>query len=424
MSGSETITMSGSETTASQSEGPTDHDEFVGAKLWAVYISEAENYDKALVDSWKSDMEGLLIFAGLFSASLTAFLIESYKTLSPDQGTITISVLAQISRQLDARFNASAADVSALEVFMPTSSSLACNTLWFLSLWASLSCALIATLVQQWTRDFIQRTEMRPSPIVRARIFSYLYFGLRRFGMHKVVELIPLLLHLSLLFFFAGLVAFLHPVNKGLMIMTAALLGVISAAYMYLTVLPIFSSDSPYRTALSNVVWGIFRRVTALLEQRRTSSLDEEAAIIVHAQFSIPNKTIPTMVETMTRDAIEKSIKRDERDARAILWTVQSLTDDNELEPFVIALPDLIWGPTGRRTAHDDMIKLLLDTRELRLVSRIEGLLRSCDTGLCDGYQVYHYYFGLYYLIQVSIYLLRICLALAGHSAYRILIVY
>ncbi|KAJ7123368.1 hypothetical protein C8R44DRAFT_783720, partial [Mycena epipterygia] len=318
--------------------------------------------------------------AGLFSASLTAFLVESYKTLTPDQGTITISVLAQISPQLDVRFNASAADVSALEVFTPAASSLACNTLWFLSLWASLSCALIATLVQQWARDFIQRTEMRPSPIVRARIFSYLYFGLRRFGMHKVVEFIPLLLHMSLLFFFAGLVAFLHPVNTGLMIMTAALLGVISAAYIYLTVLPIFSSDSPYRTALSNVIWGIFRRVTALLQQRRTSSLDEETAI-VHERSCIRNKTIPTMVETMTRDAIEKSRQRDERDARAIVWTVQSLTDDNELEPFVEALPDLMWGPTGRRTRHDDMIELLLDTRKLRLVSRIEGLLHSCDTG-------------------------------------------
>jgi hypothetical protein len=27
-----------------------------------VYVSEAEKYDKALVETWKSDMEGLLIF--------------------------------------------------------------------------------------------------------------------------------------------------------------------------------------------------------------------------------------------------------------------------------------------------------------------------------------------------------------------------
>jgi hypothetical protein len=27
-----------------------------------VYVSEADKYDKALVESWKSDMDGLLIF--------------------------------------------------------------------------------------------------------------------------------------------------------------------------------------------------------------------------------------------------------------------------------------------------------------------------------------------------------------------------
>jgi hypothetical protein len=41
------------------------------AKLWAVYVSEAEKYDKGLVESWKSDMEGILIFVrGSDSVSL------------------------------------------------------------------------------------------------------------------------------------------------------------------------------------------------------------------------------------------------------------------------------------------------------------------------------------------------------------------
>jgi hypothetical protein len=37
-------------------------EEAAASKLWAVYISEAEKYDKSLVESWKSDMEGMLIF--------------------------------------------------------------------------------------------------------------------------------------------------------------------------------------------------------------------------------------------------------------------------------------------------------------------------------------------------------------------------
>ncbi|KAJ7879838.1 hypothetical protein B0H13DRAFT_1580267, partial [Mycena leptocephala] len=218
---------------------------------WSVYVSKTEKHDKALVEGWRSDMEGLLIFAGLFSAILTAFLIESYKTLSPDQGAITIAILAQISLQLQGGSNVSAVDVTPLMAVRPTSAALVCNTLWFLSLGFSLACALIATLVEQWSRHFIHSSELKQSPIIRARIFAYLYYGLERFGMYAMVQFIPLLLHISLLLFFAGLVAFLQPINAVATAVVAALLTLISIAYMYLTVLPMFSSDSPYRTPLS-----------------------------------------------------------------------------------------------------------------------------------------------------------------------------
>ncbi|KAJ7890907.1 hypothetical protein B0H14DRAFT_3428782 [Mycena olivaceomarginata] len=233
-----------------------DRDESASAQLWAV--SEAEKYDKALLEGWKSDMEGLLIFAGLFSASLTAFVVESYKTLSPDQGKITITILAQISRQLEGGPSVPSVDVSPLIAAGPTSASLACNALWFLSLGFSLSCTLIATLVEQWSREFIQSASMWPSPITRTRIFPYLSFGIQRFGMHIMVQFIPLLLHISLLLFFAGLIAFLQPINTGLTALAAVLLVLISAAYGYLTVLPMFSSDSPYRTPLSNMAFAVF----------------------------------------------------------------------------------------------------------------------------------------------------------------------
>ncbi|KAJ7934368.1 hypothetical protein B0H13DRAFT_1855263 [Mycena leptocephala] len=93
------------------------------------------------------------------------------------------------------------------------------------------------------------------------------------------------------------------------------------------------------------------------------------------------SKGIATMVEIMMNDAIAKSSERDQRDRRAMVWTVRSLTDDTELEPFVEALPDLVWSPNGRRTIYDDMIHMLLETRDLQLVTRIEDLLRGCDGG-------------------------------------------
>ncbi|KAJ7159529.1 hypothetical protein C8R46DRAFT_838908, partial [Mycena filopes] len=210
------------------------------AKLWAVYVSEANKYDKSLVESWRSDMEGMLIFvgpAGLFSASLTAFLIESYKTLVPDSGDTTVLLLAQISQQLAATANGTAFNFAAPAPFTPLTSSLVCNVLWFISLGLSLTCALVATLLEQWARDFLHKTEIRSAPVIRARVFSYLYYGLKKFGMHTVVEIIPLLLHASLLFFFAGLVAFLLPINTAITAVAAAILGTVTIIYTILTLL-------------------------------------------------------------------------------------------------------------------------------------------------------------------------------------------
>ncbi|KAJ7142041.1 hypothetical protein C8R43DRAFT_954387 [Mycena crocata] len=198
--------------------------------------------------------------------------------------------------------------------------------------------------------------------------------------MHTTVEFLPLLLHISLLLFFAGLISFLFPISTPLMILGIMLLGLMAATYAYLTVLPILHSDAPYRTPLSTIVWAIFQRLLrmysrALDPKSTTSSADSR-------RIDVQKSRIPTMVEVMMWDATQSSYERQERDARAIVWTVKSLTDNDELEPFVNALPDLIWGPHGRRRMYDDMLNLLLDGRDIQLVTKIEGLLHSCDTGL------------------------------------------
>ncbi|KAJ7034248.1 hypothetical protein C8F04DRAFT_584061 [Mycena alexandri] len=128
--------------------------ESASAKLWAVYVSEAEKYDRALVESWRSDMEGMLIFEGgsLLSASLTAFIVETYKTLLPDSGNSAVVLLKQISLQLAAAANGTEFIIPALVPFTPATAYRVCNALWFISLGFSLTCALIATLLEQWAR--------------------------------------------------------------------------------------------------------------------------------------------------------------------------------------------------------------------------------------------------------------------------------
>ncbi|KAJ7255745.1 hypothetical protein C8J57DRAFT_1075424, partial [Mycena rebaudengoi] len=195
---------------------------------WAIYTSEAERYDSALIESWKDDMSGFLIFSGLFSAVLTAFLIENYKNLENKNLILLSRVLTQLN-------DMSLPIPSSPPPFKIDPSSLICNAFWSLSVGLSLTCVLLATLVVQWAR--MHKKEVCLSPVRRARVFSFRYYGVRRFGMHAIVDIIPMLLHLAVVLFFSGIVAFLLPINRITTALVASILAAFLAFYCGLTVM-------------------------------------------------------------------------------------------------------------------------------------------------------------------------------------------
>jgi len=66
------------------------------------------------------------------------------------------------------------------------------NAFWFLSLAFSLTCALAATLVQQWSRTYLQGTEERFNLHQRVRMRTYLQRGVQKFYFSEVVNAIPM----------------------------------------------------------------------------------------------------------------------------------------------------------------------------------------------------------------------------------------
>jgi hypothetical protein len=182
---------------------------------------------------------------GLFSATVAGFIIEGYKSLKPDPGIATVSVLAQLSQQLAGLSNGT--HVSAIDPtvvtglpFSPSASAIWVNALWFASLVTSLTCALLATLLQQWARRYLRRTQRRYSPHTRARIRAFFAEGADRFRLSTVVEVLPALLHLSVFLFFAGLVIFLIDIRSSIAY------GIIAPiAICALSRIP-FSRSSPY----------------------------------------------------------------------------------------------------------------------------------------------------------------------------------
>jgi hypothetical protein len=79
--------------------------------------------------------------------------------------------------------------------------------------------------------------------------------------MNTVVDIIPLLLHASLFFFFCGLIAFLSPVYIIMTTVVAVILLIVLAVYAVFTLLPLRYLDCPYRTPLSGGSGRLSRRI-------------------------------------------------------------------------------------------------------------------------------------------------------------------
>ncbi|KZV95931.1 hypothetical protein EXIGLDRAFT_583136, partial [Exidia glandulosa HHB12029] len=115
---------------------------------WKVYRKEAKAFDDGLLDGWSTTLDILLIFAGLFSAVATAFVIESYQFLQLDNAAYAAAALYI----LVAASNHSTGMTLPPPPDLTYKSSLSrwINGLWFTSILLSLAVAFLSILAKQW----------------------------------------------------------------------------------------------------------------------------------------------------------------------------------------------------------------------------------------------------------------------------------
>ncbi|KAJ7712988.1 hypothetical protein B0H16DRAFT_550509 [Mycena metata] len=167
-------------------------DDAAASKVWAVYVSEAEKYDRSLVESWKSDMEGMLIFAGLFSASLTAFIIENYKMLIPDSGDSTVQLLAQISQPACCGCQREHIPGPTTHAFFRADDVPRIQCTVVHQPWAQFDLCTYCDAPGTMRPRLFAQGRQRSALVIRARVFSFLYYGLKSFNMYTVVDIMPL----------------------------------------------------------------------------------------------------------------------------------------------------------------------------------------------------------------------------------------
>ncbi|KAK1227504.1 hypothetical protein PQX77_009503, partial [Marasmius sp. AFHP31] len=130
-------------------------------KSWGRIMDQVKGYDDDMIRGWKDDLDALLVFAGLFSAVVTAFAVESYQELSEDPAETTVTLLKQISQQLGQPNFTLGTTLSQPGPFEPSSSNVRINCFWFLSLILSLTSSLFALLCKQWLRERVRETSTR-----------------------------------------------------------------------------------------------------------------------------------------------------------------------------------------------------------------------------------------------------------------------
>ncbi|KAL0575612.1 hypothetical protein V5O48_006359 [Marasmius crinis-equi] len=195
---------------------------------WGVIMKKVDGIDEGVEKGWKEDIDTLLVFAGLFSAVVAAFTVESYQWLSEDPSDTTVAVLNQISRQLNGQNLTVSEDPS----FTPSPSVVRINTFWFLSLILSLVDALLGLMFKQWLQEYRRPTITRtPDQWLALRCFRSESF--ERWHVPSFLAALPMILEAALFCFFAGLLELLWMQHRIPFAFAAATIG--SAVGFYIT---------------------------------------------------------------------------------------------------------------------------------------------------------------------------------------------
>ncbi|KAG6827994.1 hypothetical protein H0H92_009723 [Tricholoma furcatifolium] len=186
-------------------EAGTQTDPTGGQQHWTTMQELLMQKDKEQCQSWKDEVQNILIFSALFSAVVTAFVIESQKDLQPNTAQESVLLLRQIAAQTAGKNWVAEVDspqIDALSIWV--------NVFWFLSLVLSLTTALMGIVSLQWIQSHMRNLSEGPESLGMSHMHS---LGLHQSYIPVVFISLPVILIFSLTFFLIGMVVFLFKLS-------------------------------------------------------------------------------------------------------------------------------------------------------------------------------------------------------------------
>ena len=147
--------------------------------------------------------------------------------------------------------------------FSPPTSAIWVNALLFLSLLISLTCALLATLLQQSARRYVGFTRQPERSLHRrARIRAFFSEGVHKSHLPWVAEALPALVHISVYLFISGLLVWISNINRHVFLTVVLFSALFAVTTLWFTFSPIFQPNNPCYSPLSPTIWSIYMGIS------------------------------------------------------------------------------------------------------------------------------------------------------------------
>ncbi|KAG2079308.1 hypothetical protein BDR04DRAFT_997643, partial [Suillus decipiens] len=213
--------------------------------FWATYMQEATEHDGEFLDKYQSDMDIVLIFAGLFSAVNTGFIVQMQSNLNPNPLSTTNVLLGMLLQAANSSFVPQSTEPYA-PWQGPGASVIWVQSLTYASLCASLLAALGAVLGKQWLSNF--KRSGRGTIDDRARQRQMKIDGLRTWHFDSVLQSLPSLLQISLLLFGIALSASMWTMSTTIAIIIIASTTLGFTFYLTIVLASLMAADCPFQT--------------------------------------------------------------------------------------------------------------------------------------------------------------------------------
>ncbi|KAG9046898.1 hypothetical protein FS837_003443 [Tulasnella sp. UAMH 9824] len=200
-----------------------------GGHFYRYYDALADEIDEDMVKSLKAQLDGILIFAGLFAGVNSAFLALTLPEMSPDPADDTNALLLQLVTGGNGSIH-SAQDLPSASFTAP-SRIFPVNILFSLSLSLALMASFLAVLGQKWLVYYRKRS----GGGAEAQRWEQLrrYLGAKRWRLEAILDdILPSLLQLGLVIFCISFVLYLGTLSRPICYTVAVPIGLALACVL------------------------------------------------------------------------------------------------------------------------------------------------------------------------------------------------